>query len=369
MREGKRQDLAPNSFVKKRFMVKITETIAPFCFGYLTQYWFGTLSPMPNKPLLETLNGHRVVAFSEDVGLGIVACILQNGSVQFDMEKYKGNGVIVYRYEDSPGGSKRLSAANLEDRAKELQEMAFRLIQIHAVLLDNARRILENCASYTTRPSRISEMLCGYDVTDPIRVLDPDFKYWFPLSEYVARRSLEDLRKTLLDPEGLFQLVELYSFSLNHFLERRFSEALILYWAAIEASINVLWNRLLSSEKEHSEVGLPRQRKDRLTSPNSFTASVMIESLFLLRRLPSGLYEELNEVRKRRNDWMHKLQPISEKAALEARKTCENLIRHVFAFDIEGAIGGPGGAGGGMYKEAFCQRYPSKARLFDFCSE
>ncbi|MDQ7744611.1 hypothetical protein [Hydrogenophaga pseudoflava] len=350
-------------------MAKITETIAPFCFGYLTQYWFGTLSPMPNKPLLETVNGHRVVAFSEDIGLGVVAYILQNGLVRFDMEKFKGNGVIIYRYEDSPEGSRRLSAANLEVREKELQEMAFRLIQIHAVLLDNARRILENCASYASRPNRISEMLRGYDVTDPIRTLDPDFKYWYPLSERVARRSLEDLRKVVLDSEGLFQLVELYSFSLTHFLERRFSEALILYWAAIEASINVLWNRLLSSEKEHSEIGLSKQRKDRLTGPNSFTASVMIESLYLLRLLPSGVYEELGVVRKRRNDWMHKLQPIDEKAALEARKACENLIRHVFAFDIEGTIGGPGGAGGGMYKEVFSQRYPNKTRLFEFRSE
>lgn len=321
---------------------------------------------MPNKPLLETVNNHRVVAFSEEVGSGIRGSILQNGLVQFDMEKYKGNGVIVYRDENLQNGvSRRLSTATLEEREREMQEIAFRLIQIHAVLLDNARRVLEKCASYTARPISIRDMLRGYDVTDPIRNLDPDFKYWQPLSDHVARRSLDDLRKVFLNSEGLFQLVELYSFSLTHFLERRFSESLILYWAAIEASINVLWHRLLASEKELSEVGLSRQRKDRLTSPNSFTASVMIESLYLLRRLPSEVYEELNEVRKKRNDWMHKLQPINEKTALEARKALEHLIYHVFAFDLEGTVGGVGGAGGGMFRDVFCRQYPDKARLFE----
>ncbi|RYD99090.1 MAG: hypothetical protein EOP50_04475 [Sphingobacteriales bacterium] len=347
-------------------MTKTEETIAPFCFGYLTQYWFKTLSPMPNKPELRTINLHRTVAFSKDIGSGICAAILQNGLVRFDFEKYEGLSVIIYRYQRTGNETlKRESAANLENREKAMQELAFRLVQIHAVLLDNARRIHEGCASHTTRPRISSEMLRGYDVTDPIRILDPDFKYWHPLPDIVAERSLDDLSNIFLNTEGLFQLVELYSFSSSHFLERRFSEALILYWAAMEALINVLWNRLLDAEKSASNIGLSKKRRDRLKSANSFTASVMIESLYLVRRIPSEIYEELNEVRKKRNDWMHKLQPIDEKAALKARKVLELLLHHVFAFDLKGTNSGVGGAGGGMYREVFCQRYPHKALLFD----
>ena len=321
---------------------------------------------MPNKPLLATVNNHRVVAFSEDIGSGIRCSILQNGLVQFDMEKYKEGGVIIYRYENLKDGvSRRLSTANLEERERDTQEIAFRLVQIHAVLLDNARRIFEQCASYTARPTSIADMLRGYDVTDPIRNLNPDFKFWEPLPDHVTKRSLVDLGKVFQNSEGLFQLVELYSFSLTHFLERRFSEALILYWTAIEALINKLWNRLLAAERDASDVGLSKQRKDRLKSPNSFTASVMIESLYLLRRIPPEIYEEVNEVRKKRNDWMHKLQPINQRAALEARKACEHLLHHVFAFDLDGTIGGVGGYGGGMNRDAFCRQYPHKAGLFE----
>ena len=263
------------------------------------------------------------------------------------------------------GASKVLNAKRLEYHERKNQEIAFRLVQIHAVLLDNARRAIERCASYTTRPKSIESMLRSYDITDPLRSLDPDFKYWYPLPDRVARKSLDDLSKVFEDKEGLMQLVELYSFSLTHFLERRFSEALILYWAAIEALINVQWDRLLASEKSTSEVGLSSRRKARLKSPNSFTASVIIESLYLLRHIPSEIYEKLSEVRKKRNEWMHKLQPIEEQDALEARSVCEHLLRHVFSFDLKGTIGGVGGAGGGMNRDAFCRRYPHKARLFE----
>lgn len=346
-------------------MTEITENIAPYCFGYLTQYWFGILGPMPNKPTPQTVNSHLKIAFSKELNFGINAVILENGLVRFDLSNYEKGGIFIYRYEKLDSGeSSALHAADLESREKSAQELAFRLIQVHAMLLDNARRKIEKCSSYSARPARISEILKNYDVADPIVELDPDFKYWVPLPNEVASKSLDDLAIAFSDEEGLFLLLDLYSSSLTHFLERRYSEALIAYWAAIEASINVLWDRLLNWERENSEIGLSKKRKERLTNAGTITASIKIEVLYLLRRISPDIYQKINIVREKRNRWMHKLEPIGEEATLEARDACERLLHHTFSFDIEGTIGGVGGAGGGLYKEVFCRLYPHKAGLF-----
>ncbi|MBG6208395.1 hypothetical protein IWQ49_003055 [Labrenzia sp. EL_126] len=350
---------------KGLLLAEITEHIAPFCYGYMTQYWFGLFGPMPNKPTLQCVNNNGQPAVWRNLEIGVCVAILRNGIVRFDFENYENGGVFIYREKKTPEGSQALHGRNIEAHEKEVQDFAYGLIQVHALLLDNSRRILEHASSHAARPTKHSEMLTGYDLSDPVRQLNPDFKYWVPLPDEVAQKSIDDLAAALSNDEGLFHMLEIYAFSSSHFLERRFAEALISYWAVIEACINVMWERLLTDEKNDPEIGLSGRRRDRLTNPSSYTASVMIETLFLLRKIPFDIYEKLNSAREKRNKWMHKLQPVKEVQALEARKACEELILFTFGFEIEGTISGVGGAGGGLYKHVFCQRYPDKANLFD----
>lgn len=44
--------------------MKASEYIAPFCFGYFTQYWFGITGPMPNKLSIIDINNNLQIAFS-----------------------------------------------------------------------------------------------------------------------------------------------------------------------------------------------------------------------------------------------------------------------------------------------------------------
>lgn len=341
------------------------EFIAPYCFGYLTQYWFGLNGPMPSTPSLQSINSNSHIAFESDLGSGIKVGILRNGLVRFDLSSYPDGGVIIYREEETrPGRWASRHPGNYEQRDHTNRYLAFRLIQVHAVLFDNARRAIERCSSHVARPASIDEMLSGYDLQDPIQQVVPGFKQWTPIRDDVARKSISDLRLAISNDQELLGLFELYAIASARHLEHRFSEALIIYWTVIEACIDALWRRLVADEAMSSDVRMPRSRRDRLGNSSTYSAAVRTEILYLRRKMPGDLYVQLNDVRSRRNKWMHELREIEDKEVVSARKVCESMFRQVFAFDLEGTMGGVGGAGGGISKYTFVKRYPQHAHYF-----
>ena len=334
--------------------MKISEHIAPFCFGYFTQYWFGTTGPMPNKPSIIDVNNNLQIAFSRKLPHEIEMAILRNGMIRFDFEKYDG-GVHIYREKEiGKGVWQNPNAEETEKNEKELKIYAFRIIQIHAALLDNSRRIIEGCSSYVARPSNISEMICGYDLSDPVRDLDPDFKYWNPISDSVLENSFGYLELILKNNEGMFQIVELYTSAFKHFIESRFEVALIIYWTAIEACLNVEHSRLQPSERLKTKPSRTPQASD------------LLDNLLRNQKIENNLHANLTEIKNLRNLWMHNPRnSISEKQVLTARRFCEETLFQIFSIDIKETISGTGCAGGGMFRNVFSQRYPLKSNLFN----
>lgn len=346
-------------------MGNIQEYIAPYCFGYLTQYWFGLNGPMPNKPPLQTINANRHLVLTCNIGSGVNIGVLQNGLVRFDLSAYPDGGIIIYREEETqPGRWASRHPDSSEERDHKNRYLAFRLIQVHAVLLDNARRIIERSSSHVTRPTSISEMISGYDLQDPVREVVPSFKYWTPIRGDVVERSVTDLTLAMANNQELLGLLELYAIASARHMEHRFSEALIVYWTAIEACIDALWQRLAADEAANSDVGMPKHRRDRLGNSSIYSAAVRTEILYLQKRVPGDLYNRLNDVRSHRNKWIHELREVTDKEVVSARKVCESMFWQAFEFDLEGTMGGVGGAGGGMFRHVFLRHYPQYAHFF-----
>ena len=347
-------------------MGQIREHIAPYCFGYFTQYWFGLSGPMPNEPSLATVNANCEIAFARELEFGIQVAVLRNGIIRFSLENYGAGGVVIYREEEVETGRWRVEdAARLQERDYRNWTLAYKLVHVHAVLLDNARRALERCASFVARPNSRQEMLVGYDFSDPIQNLEPSHKFWTPIRDDVIEKSIADLADAVAHKDGLFDLLELFAIGSIRYREHRFPEALIAHWTAIEACINVMWRKLVDDEATDSDAGMPKARKDRLSNSSTYSVAVRIEALYLCRSISGDLYSELQDVRTRRNKWMHELKDVVQEQVVTASKACAMAIQHVFKLDIEGTSGGIVGVGGGIWKNVFLDRYPLKKNYFE----
>lgn len=78
----------------------------------------------------------------------------------------------------------------------------------------------------------------------------------------------------------------------------------------IERILNVLWDRFLNEQSDRIHDANPSKRfigKERLRTltGRDYTASVMTETLSLADKLPFSLYEDVNKIRRSRNQWIH----------------------------------------------------------------
>lgn len=198
-------------------------------------------------------------------------------------------------------------------------------------------------------------MICGYDLSDPVRDLDPDFKYWNPISDSVVEDSIKNLNYIMEDNEGIFNLISIYTSAFEYFIENKFGIAIVIYWATIEACLNV----------EHFRLH-PLKRLKNNSSSRTPRANDLLNVLSRNQKIENDFLDKLKEVKNLRDAWIHNPHYfINEKQTLDARHYCEKILFQVFSIDIKETISGTGGAGGGMFRDVFSQRYPLKSNLFN----
>ena len=145
------------------------------------------------------------------------------------------------------------------------------------------------------------------------------------------------------NPNEVAVLSELALYSL-HLLERaKYEASLISSWTVSERCINMLWACFLDSKKK--ERGDPKDdtkgfqflsksRKEKLTG-RDFTASTITEVLSLSNAISFERYSVINQIRKIRNDWMHKCTPVSMADAFRALRLSEALLAEAGFIEIK----------------------------------
>jgi hypothetical protein len=79
---------------------------------------------------------------------------------------------------------------------------------------------------------------------------------------------------------------------------------------------------------------MARKRMERLSDGPDMTASLTVEMLSLLERIPFPLCRRLNDVRGARNKWIHDLRPVPAPTAVTAMGVAEEMLELVHAVSL-----------------------------------
>lgn len=130
----------------------------------------------------------------------------------------------------------------------------------------------------------------------------------------------------------MLDLIQRASFA---FQTHDYEAALIDYWAVSERLISELWTAYRSDLAGRQAVDAGR--RSRLTDTRTFTIAVVSEILAIEDVIAMDLYEELCQVRKARNDWIHgAADRVPRSVALIATSVCERLLEQSLGVAVVG---------------------------------
>lgn len=158
----------------------------------------------------------------------------------------------------------------------------------------------------------------------------------------VGRSVLEntsfDASEFMASHGGRLILADLFLRTTLAYQEHNHSLSLITSWAIVENLLNMMWDEYQTANAHRDgKPFIAGSRKRRLQDGRTFTASVIAETLSLLGLLELELYSDLNEVRRRRNDWMHGLKEVDAASAGLAMAVTEQMFQRVLSTELLGS--------------------------------
>jgi hypothetical protein len=300
-----------------------------FC-GYhnMPAAWIGALPDFQRTDTTELFNTEVEYTFTN----GCRGKVLRCGIVQFDFSAWsEGAAVTIPASDDIPGSraSKAFQAADdlaiirMYNRV-EAMNAHIGCVAASKVLIARTGQISGNliyASDYLPFPSFESHSSnAGLSPSSPmhaavIAAWNRDrARRWPILSHEVMRHSFDMLDK-------LFQISEFNAVRLCallyranwHYAQHEFSNCLMIGWTAIEAMLNVMWQRLIE-EKRSQGLVVTADHKKKLTG-SEYTASKIADALYLAGKMEKELFDRTSEARSARNSWVHRLEDVDANTA------------------------------------------------------
>lgn len=181
-------------------------------------------------------------------------------------------------------------------------------------------------------------MDCGAGLIDALPMGSPVHKdKLIETIESFRLIELHDIEASL----GTLDLFYRAAFNLNH---HEFQTVLVLGWAIIESCQDVLWRRFVEGgyKKANPKSEIKGKRKALLLEDKNYTASIKSQVLGLFGEYTDYELAQIDEVRKRRNSFMHSLASVSVGDAFAAMNTCRIVASKAHNLKLQ-SFGHPGG--------------------------
>lgn len=132
--------------------------------------------------------------------------------------------------------------------------------------------------------------------------------------------SVSELHKYLKHGRNLITMLgdeipkEQILYGATFYVRKQWTESLIHIWTVIERIIEICWQRYIININNQPS----KKRRDFLNDHRTWTVSPKLEVLFQRNLLQKDFYEQIDVVRKARNEFIHRCIPVSAVIAEKA---------------------------------------------------
>jgi hypothetical protein len=154
----------------------------------------------------------------------------------------------------------------------------------------------------------------------------------FPARVVVNRIETADLEEAvgtvdrITSRQDISQDLLLLLESTSHLADQEYTPAFLMAWAILERRLYAKWRRHLLLS------GIARDRLRKLIAAERWSVDYLIESLDLLRQLPTGNdYDELMTLKDRRNSIVHRGRPATAEEANNVLGLARNWLNSLVA--------------------------------------
>ncbi|MDE0159049.1 MAG: hypothetical protein OXI02_06710 [Candidatus Dadabacteria bacterium] len=343
------------------------DRVSPGVEGYfrIPAVWVGE-EPDPDSVSILNPDIHHAVVFKTILNCGIEVRVQRDGTFLFDFSYWPLAPLVIipgYRIPD-PGNPHRipLETSNAEDEAENYAVFRAQVMNVHQVCLTTSEKTVKRrsaamglpVTSWNTLKALTFDTVFSYrDDIEDIRALGRNVLnnkdrvqriQPFPrriLEKEVIEHSFKLLDQILsLEDANLIQWIEAAYIAACRCAEKRYGEAVVLAWTVCEQLLSLAWDTLQKDIKVSNR--MTRKRKKKLEG-RDYTTSVIIEFLETNNRLDYDLYKLLEDVRKSRNDWAHRMCVPEEDDATKAVRAVEGLFWNVKEIRLSLSSGARGG--------------------------
>ena len=304
--------------------------LGPFALYVLRPTWVGG-KPKP---------ANRTDVAWEGLGLrDVPITALRDGFVIFEFDKsadYAGGAVPAYTLPEDRRIPQEVTKAE-----RERDDLGYRrFIYMNAFLLAlySGFSTVQKTAKHVQEPADPTNYFGAKRTADGWQTfMDPGRKVNYPRqrSDNIEVETLDHyldiLREfhTAIGPASLDVLSLTYT-ACHQYSRHQFSSAHLIAWAAIEALLNVMWFNL-QSQIDVTSGGHTKINKDRrkLLAGRDYTASIVSQVLSICGKIDDEMLKRLDEARRKRNEFAHKLIPVETDDAGRAIRLVTDMITNM----------------------------------------
>ncbi len=343
------------------------DRVSPAVEGYfrIPAVWIGE-EPDPESVSILNPEIHHTVVFKMILNCGIEVRVQRDGTFLFDFSSWPLAPLVTipgYRIPNPQNPYRMpLETSKAENEAENYAVLRAQVMNVHQACLTTSEKAVKKrsaamglpVTSWNTLKALTFDTALSYrDDIEDIRALARNALNNkdqvqrirpFPrrvLEKEVIEHSFKLLDQILsLEDAPLIQWIEAAYIAACRYTEKRFGETVVLAWSVCEQLLSLAWDTLQDDIKIANR--MPPKRKKKLEG-RDYTASVIIELLEMNNRLDHDLYKLLEDVRKSRNDWAHRMRVPEKNDAIKAVRAVEGLFWNVKKIRLSLSFGGRGG--------------------------
>ena len=343
------------------------DRVSPAVEGYfrIPAIWVGE-EPDPESISILNPEIYHAVVFKTKLSCGIEVRVQRDGTFLFDFSSWPLAPLVIipgYRT-PNPEGPYRIPSetSNAEDEAESHAFLRAQVMNVHQACLTTSEKAVKGRSAAmglpvtswnTLKALTFDTALSHRDDIEDIRALARNVLnnkdrvqriQPFPrrvLEKEVIEHSFKLLDQILsLEDAVLIQWIEAAYIAACRYAEKRFGETVVLAWTVCEQLLSLAWDTLQNDIKVTNRMSSKRKKK---LEGRDYTTSVIVEFLEINNRLDRDLYKLLEDVRKSRNDWAHRMRVPEGNDAIKAVRAVEGLFWDVKKIRLSLSFGTRGG--------------------------